>query len=203
MAYDANDRLTSATDKNGQLITYGYDQLNRETGETWFNSGGTQVNLLTSMFDQNNNLLTAANNVGTITMLYDALDRLKSSLDVFSTALTNSYDAADNRIAVQDSFGATTTRTFDVLNRVTTMQFGGPGQTPLREDFAYSARDQVTAQRRFSDLAGTTPVGYSALGYDSVGRLTTTQHFNGSGANIANYTNSEIKGCVNLHNCPR
>ena len=35
------------------------------------------------------------------------------------------------------------------------MQFGGSGQTPLREDFTYTARDQVASQTRYSDLAGT------------------------------------------------
>jgi RHS repeat-associated protein len=107
-----------------------------------------------------------------------------------SIGLTLSYDAADNRIAVQDSLSGITTRTFDALNRATTMQFGGPGQTPLREDFAYSARDQVTMQTRFSNLAGTSTVGYSSMGYDPVGRLTNLQHLNSAGANIANYSNS-------------
>ncbi len=100
------------------------------------------------------------------------------------------YDAANNRTLVQDSFGATTTRTYDVLNRVTTMQFGGTGQTPLREDFTYTPRDQVAAQTRYSDLAGTSEIGSSTFTYDSVGRLTNLQHLNGAGSNLANYTNT-------------
>jgi len=70
------------------------------------------------------------------------------------------------------------------------MQFGGTGQTPLREDFSYTTRDQVATQYRFSNLAGTTTIGYSTMTYDGVGRMTNLQHQNGSGANIANMTNS-------------
>ena len=39
-------------------------------------------------------------------------------------------------------------------------------------------------------MTGTTTVGYSTFGYDPVGRLTNLQHLNGSGSNIANFTNT-------------
>jgi RHS repeat-associated protein len=189
-AYDAADRMTSTTDRNGQRIAYSYDPLNRETGETWYTSSGTQVNALTFSYDANNNLLTAANNTATNTMSYDALDRLSSMQVPFGAVLTNSYDPADNRTLVQDSFGGVTTRTYDALNRLTTIQFGGSGQTPLREDMTYTARDQVASQARYSDLAGSNLIGSSALTYDAVARLTNLQHEDGTGANLANYTNS-------------
>ncbi len=187
---NAAGRMTSATDRIGQRIAYNYDLLNRETGESWYNAGGTQVNTLTFTYDADNNLLTAANNTARSTMAYDALDRTGSVQAPFGAVLTYSYDAADNRTLVQDSFGATTTRTYDVLNRVTTMQFGGSGQTTLREDFTYTVRDQVASQTRYSDLAGTTEIGSSSFTYDSVGRLTNLQHLNGAGSNLANYTNT-------------
>jgi RHS repeat-associated protein len=189
-AHDAANRLISSTDRNGQRIAYSYDLLNRETGESWYNSSGTQVNALTYTYDPNDNLLTAANNAATNTMSYDALDRLSTVQTPFGAVLTNSYDLADNRILVQDSFSGTTTRTYDALNRMTTIQFGGVGQTPLREDMTYTPRDQVATQARYSDLAGSTEIGSSSFGYDSVARLTNLQHENGSGANLANYTNT-------------
>jgi RHS repeat-associated protein len=189
-AHDTADRLTSSTDRNGQRIAYSYDLLNRETGETWYNSSGSQVNALTFTCDPNNNLLAAANNAATNTMSYDALDRLSSVQVPFGAVLTNSYDLADNRTVVQDSFAGTTTRTYDALNRMTTIRFGGVGQTPLREDMTYTARDQVNSQARYSDLAGSTEIGSSVFTYNSVARLTNLQHEDGTGANIANYTNT-------------
>jgi RHS repeat-associated protein len=188
-AFDVVDRIISATDKNGQVITFSYDPLNRETGETWRNASGTVVDVLTFTFDANNNLLTAANSAATNTMSYDALDRLSTLLDTFNTLQTLTYDAADNRLTLNDSFGGAITRTYDSLNRVTTMQFSGQSQT-LREDFAYTVRDQVSRQTRFSNLAGTATVGYSTMSYDSVRRMTNQQHLNASGGNIANFTNT-------------
>jgi RHS repeat-associated protein len=189
-AYDAADRLTSATDRNGQRLAYRYDALNRETGETWYNAAGTSINTLTFTYDPNNNLLTAANATATNTMAYDALDRKTTAQDPFGAFLTYAYDAADNRTLMQDSLGANTTRVYDVLNRTTTMMFGGTGQTPLREDFTYTALDRTATQTRYSNLAGTTTIGDSTYGYDAVARLTNLQHQNGAGANIANYTNT-------------
>jgi RHS repeat-associated protein len=188
-AYDAADRVTSVTDFIGQKVTYGYDLLNRETGESWFNAAGTATDTLTFTYDPNDNTLTASNNATTNTMAYDALDRITAVQAPFGARLTYSYDAADNRTQVQDNFGGTTTRVYDVLNRTATMTFGGSGQTPLREDFTYTARDQTATQTRYSNLAGTTTVGYSTFTYDSVMRLTHLQHQNGTGGNLANYTN--------------
>src|SRR5262249_26074013 len=73
-------------------------------------------------------------------------------------------------------------------NRLTSRQFGGPGQTPLRFDYAYDADSRVTTETRFSDLAGTTTVGYSQSTYDGAGRLTNLQHKDGSNGTLANYT---------------
>ena len=189
VAYDANGRQSSTTDRFGQVIDFSYDLLNRETGESWFNAGGTQVNTLTFTHDPNDNLLTAVNSTSANTMGYDALDRLASVQLPFGAVLTNTWDAADNRLLVQDSQGGTTTQVFDALNRMTTMLFSGNSAT-LREDFGYTARDQVATQTRYSDLLGTATIGYSPFTYDSVGRLTNLVHQNGTGTTLANMTNT-------------
>jgi RHS repeat-associated protein len=73
---------------------------------------------------------------------------------------------------------------------MTSLQLGGSGQTPMREDFTYTARDQVATQIRYADLAGQNKIGSSTFTYDSVGHLTNLQHVDGSGNNIANYVNA-------------
>jgi RHS repeat-associated protein len=183
--YDAIDRLASTTDRLGQVVTFGYDLLNRRTAATGYSGSG----LLNFGFDANDNLLTAQTATATITQTYDALDRLSTAKDGFGTLATCSYDAANNRTAFADSFGGLTTRTYDALNRTTTLQFTGQSAS-LREDFAYTVRDQVSTQKRYSDLAASSLVGSSTLSYDSVMRLTNLQHLNGAGANIANFVNS-------------
>ena len=79
VSYDAVDRKTSNTDKNGNVINFSYDLLNRETGEKWI---GALSNTLTFTYDPNNNMLTASfpgsglmGTAQTNTMAYDALDR--------------------------------------------------------------------------------------------------------------------------------
>ncbi len=69
------------------------------------------------------------------------------------------------------------------------MQYSGQSVT-LREDFAYTVRDQQSFLTRYSNLAATTTVGTTSMGYDAVGRLTNLQHKDGSNANIANYTHT-------------
>ncbi len=187
MAYDAASRETSATDFDGRVINYSYDSLNRETGETWI-LGGSTVNTLTFTFDANGNLLTAANSAGTNTMAYDKLDRMTSIQEPFGLALTYAYDAAGNETTTQDSFGGTQTSVYDPVGNLTTREFGGTSQTPLREDLAYTARNQISTEWRYSNLAGTTLVASSVDYYNSVGMVTNIQHFGDIGSSLANYT---------------
>src|SRR5262249_51356151 len=135
-AYDAGDRLTSETDRNGRRIDFTYDDLDRLTNENWIVSGSS-VNRLTFTYDSADNILTALNNGGAYTMAYDALDRMTSVQEPFALRLTYSYDAADNQTLRQDNFGGVLMSVYDQLNRLTSRQFGGTSQTPLRIDLTY------------------------------------------------------------------
>src|SRR5262249_13825028 len=135
-AYDLANRLTSATDRDGRRIDYSYDNDNRLKGENWVVSGST-VNTLNYTYDANNNLLTAVNNAGAYTMTYDALNRVPVTQEPFSATLTATYDAVGNRTQLQDSFGGVLTSIYDAADRLTSRQFGGSGQTPLRIDLTY------------------------------------------------------------------
>jgi RHS repeat-associated protein len=186
-AYDAADRLTSATDRDGRRIDYTYDALDRITNEKWV-SGGSTVNTLTFTYDSADNMLTALNNASAYTMAYDALDHMTSVQEPFALTLTYSYDAADNQTQRQDSFGGTLTSVYDPLNRLSTREFGGTSQTPLRIDVTYTAQDQIATETRYSDLAGSNKIGSTTYTYDALGEITNLQHRNGSGTLLANYT---------------
>jgi YD repeat-containing protein len=99
--------MTSTTDRDGRVRSIAYDAIDRET-ETW-TSGGITVNVLTFTYDQNSNLLTAANNNGAYT--------------------TFSYDALGNRTLVQESFGGATTSPYNADVELTNRQFGENGLT--------------------------------------------------------------------------
>jgi YD repeat-containing protein len=186
-AYDAASRLVSETDRDGRVFNFSYDADDRQTGQTWI-SGGSTVNLLTFTYDAASNMLTAASYAGTYTMAYDALDRMTSELEPFTAVLTFTYDAVGNRTLVQDSSGGYTTSIYDAVDRLTTREFGGPSQTPLRIDFTYTNRNQIATETRYSDLAGTQKVGSSAFTYDAAMRLTNIQQLSSTNALLSNFT---------------
>jgi YD repeat-containing protein len=164
-AYDLAGRQTSTTDRDGRRRDFTYDNDNRVLTETWVVSGST-VNILTHTYDAVGNELTAANNVGTYTMSYDALDRVSVTQEPFGVTLTATYDAVGNRTVLQDSQAGVLTSIYDAANRLTTREIGGSGQTPLRMDATYTNRDQLATLTRYSDVAGTQKVGSSAYSYD-------------------------------------
>ena len=86
--------------------------------------------------------------------------------------LTYTYDAAGNRTQVQDSLGGVTTYVYDADHELTSEQFGGAGQTPLRLDLTYDARGEILTETRYSNLAGTTKVGESFYTYNADGEIT-------------------------------
>src|SRR5260221_6717730 len=151
MAYDAASRETSATDRDGRLISYSYDNANRETGETWTVSGST-VNTFTFTFDAAGDMLTAANAAGTYTMAYDSLNRPTTVQEPFGLSLTYAYDLAGRQTTTQDSQSGVSTSIYDGIGQLTTREFGGSGMTPLREDLTYTSRNQMGTATRYSDL---------------------------------------------------
>src|SRR5262249_25308207 len=116
------------------------------------------------------------------------LNRVTVTQEPFGQTLTASYDAVGNRTLLQDSLGGVLTSLYDADNRLTSRQFGGASQTPLRLDLTYYANGEVKKISRYSDLAGTNLIGTTSYVYDSAGQLTNQQVKNGSGTSLNNYT---------------
>jgi RHS repeat-associated protein len=185
-AYDPAGQLTSSTDRDGRVRDVQYDALGRETGETWVTFGIT-TNVQTFTYDASGNQLTATDYNGAYTMSYDALNRMTSEQEPFGQTLTFAYDADGNQTTIHDSQGGTTTSAYDVLNRLTTREFGGPGQTTLRENLIYTARDQIATENRYTDLAATQFAGAVTYAYDSAMRVTGITDTYASGSVLASY----------------
>src|SRR5207244_292986 len=117
-------------------------------------------------------------------------NRVTSKEDVFSLTLSYTYDAGDRLTLRQDSASGVQTWAYDNGDRVTSTQFGGSGLTPLRADFTWSSRDELTGISRYSDLAGSTLVGSTSFAYDDASRVTSITHRNASGTNLSLYTYS-------------
>jgi RHS repeat-associated protein len=187
VAYDAASRVTSSTDADGRKILYSYDNADRLTGEVWLNTSGVTVNVVTYTYDNNGNLLTAADTNGTVTYSYDALDRVTSYTNVFGQVLTYSYDANDNLTQRTDSLGGTITYQYDVAGRLNEMQYSGTATTAttVYVDFGYNNRNDQTSIHSY----GSGGVGvFSTYTFDAGDRLTSIVNSNSSGATLSYYT---------------
>jgi RHS repeat-associated protein len=170
-------------------MDYSFDAVGNNTGQTWYNAGGTVNARLTFTYDANGNQLTAANAVGTYTMAYDAANEVTSVQGPWGSVLSFTYDANGRRTVMQDNFGGVTSYAYDANGNLTQQEFGGSGQTPMRIDQSYNAANELTDVIRYSDLAGTTKVATTSHVYDAAGQLVHQIDKNGSGTSIANTTN--------------
>jgi RHS repeat-associated protein len=179
--------MISTTDRDNRTRTFTYDADNRLVGQTWYDSSHNVVNTLSYTYDAAGNRLTASDNNSTYTYTYDALDRVITVQEPFGLSLSYTYDAAGHKTSVVDSIGGTTTYVYDAANRLVSLQFGGTGQTPLRMDMTYTARNELAGESRYSDLAGTHRVGKSTYTYDAAGRLIDLVQKDGAGTSLAAY----------------
>ncbi|MGA7496562.1 MAG: RHS repeat-associated core domain-containing protein [Isosphaeraceae bacterium] len=186
--YDADGEVTETIDPLGRMTTSLYDGDGRLVSQTWYNAQGVVVNTESFTYDADGNMLTAQNDSGTYTMTYDALNRLITTQDPFGLTLTYTYDANGNRTQVQDSLGGVTNYIYDADNELTSEQFGGTGQTPLRIDLTYDADGEILTETRYSNLAGTQVVVVSSYTYNNDGQITSLVDVNGSGNTVADFT---------------
>ena len=187
-AYDKDEELISSTDALGRTRAYRYDADGHIVGETWTAADGVTIdNLLTFAYDPDGNQTLAADFAGTTTFAYDADGRMTGEQEPFGVVLTFGYDQDGNQTLEQDNFGGITTSLYDDNGQLTTREFGGPGQTPLRMDYTYLPTGEVGTLKQYADLAGTDLVGQTSYGYDNADQVTDIQHSDGSGTVLASY----------------
>src|SRR5690606_13966003 len=103
--YDAQSRVSSVTDREGRVSEHSYDDGDRVTRTVWKSAAGATVNLLTYTYDDNDNLLSVADSVGTVSYDYDELNRVTGVTNVFGQELTYEYDDANRLVRREDSLG--------------------------------------------------------------------------------------------------
>ncbi len=185
--YDYNDNRKTLTKRDGKLITYNYDNLNRLTSEIY--PAGTIANVYYD-YDLRNLQLHACFNsspvvntpcAGTgLTHTYDGFGRIsKSSTNQSGAArdLNYLYDNEGNRTRITHPDGIFFAYSYDGLNRLT--QITENNLTTTVVSVAYDAQGRrKTLTRGGATGAGVTSTGY---GYDDVSRLQTlTQAMDGT-----------------------
>lgn len=170
--YNPDGTLQSITDRLGRVRTFRYDDLNRQTGETWGWRGSDEVTeTVTFTYDARGNRLTAANATGTVRFEYDALNRVHKETQVTGVTLTSTYDLAGNRTLMVDSLGGRMTSEFDAMNRLEARYISGwPGE---RIGFTqeWTARGEVKLR-----AAGTAELVEGRYRLTPGGRWTTTTY---------------------------
>ena len=116
--YDPNGRRITRTDHNGVETTYTYDDLGRLTNVA-YDSGPT--NFATYGYDEISRLVSAENQVGTVTLDYDNRNRVTSTTDVFSHVVGYSYDESGNRTALTLDSNPHTSYAYDDAGRLITL----------------------------------------------------------------------------------
>ena len=166
-SYDGVNNVTTRTDTDGTVTTFGYEATDQLTSES---RGGTTGNYSISYtYDHNQNRKTKVLNGVTDTYTYDAHDHLTST-----SSKTYTYDANGNCKTVV-SGTSTTTLTYDDENRVTgitypssatnSFAYNGLGLRVSKNDsagaFAYVCDGTAAASAVLKDGAATYTPGLS------------------------------------------
>jgi YD repeat-containing protein len=73
--YDAVGNRVEMIDRNNRKTTYGYDSLNRRTGENWIGAGGVSLRSIGYTYDAVGRLTTESDPDSKYTFGYDTVDR--------------------------------------------------------------------------------------------------------------------------------
>jgi len=168
--YDANNNLTSKTDRKNQQIAYTYDQLNRLTGKTY--PDNTTVNYT---YDLDSRLTQVTDPTGTYQFAFDNMGRLSSATTSYAFLTSRSfttgygYDAASNRTSFTDPENGSTIYAYDTLNRLHTLTPPTAFAATGNFGFGYDALSRRTQMTRPNNIT----MNY---GYDNLSRLLSVLH---------------------------
>jgi RHS repeat-associated protein len=156
-AYDRSGNRAKLMKRDGNVIRYGFDALNRVT-----HKGGTAVADVDYTYDLTGNQLTATYSTGGkgITNAYNALGQLTSSTNNMGTTartLSYTYDADGNRSQLTYPDSSFFTYVYDGLDRLTTIKEAGA--TAIASTI-FDAQGRVSSQTRG---AVTTTLVYDAV----------------------------------------
>ncbi|WP_157082619.1 RHS repeat-associated core domain-containing protein [Sphingomonas asaccharolytica] len=160
-AYDRNGNRAKLMKRDGNIIRYGFDALNRVT-----HKGGTAVADVDYTYDLTGHQLTATYSTGGkgITNIYDSFGELSSTTNNMGTTartLGYTYDADGNRSQLTYPDSSFFTYVYDGLDRLTTIKEAG---TTAIVSTLYNPQQTVASQTRGAVT--------TALGYDAVSRPT-------------------------------
>ncbi|MGP3913445.1 LamG-like jellyroll fold domain-containing protein [Nonomuraea sp. 10N515B] len=196
--YDPASRLKTITATSGTAGTqsFDYDAMDRLTGHTLKNGSGTQLAKITYGWDKDDNLTTKTTvgtaGAGTNTYAYDHAGRLTSWIAPGGATTAYEWDAAGNRTKAGNA-----TFTYDERNRLTSGDGTDYSYTP-RGTLATSTKAGATTSYTFDAFDRLAADGDSLYSYDAFDRMTSrirgtakqTFAYTGLGNDLAAITDS-------------
>lgn len=186
LGYDANGNVTSRRVRDGQVLGYTYDALNRRTYDDNPNTNVAEVDVgysydllgrLKSASDQNGwhnsfeydalgRVTRQYSNLGSNTLGYDAAGRMTRQTWGDGFFVTYEYDLSGAMTRIRESGGLELARfDYDDLGRRTTLTRGNGTVTM----YSYDAASRLTGLGQ--DLAGSSQDLTIGLGYDGLNRI--------------------------------
>lgn len=193
--YDAAQRLTRITDRQGHYIQYTLDNLGNRTTEEVFSSGDVLRRTQSRVFDQLSRMIQSIGGVNQLTVFgydgngnqismldplnrnstseYDGLQRLIKQTDADTNDTLYAYDARDNLTQVTDPRGIATMYTYNGLDDLTMLDSRDTGITTYTYDDAGNRTSQTNARNIITNYS-----------YDALNRLTQIEYPGAAGLNV-------------------
>jgi len=158
--YDSGSNVSTRTDNDGSVTTFGYDTSDQLTSEVRsITGGGSNAYSISYTYDHNGNRKTKVLGGVTDTYSYDSNDKLTST-----SSKTYGYDLNGNCTSVKVGAATPTTLTYDIENRVTGIIYPAGGTN----SFVYNGNDLRTKK---TDSTGTSTYKGSAHETENIVRL--------------------------------
>ena len=169
--YDAVGRITQTTDFNGEVITYGYNDLNQLTSKTLVNDGVT----IDYSYSDGGRRESVIDTRGTTLYDYDGQGRLLSRTEPDSTNVAYTYTQGGQVETITTPSGVTTYQYTDLNQLATVIDANGNITT-----YRYDAVGNLTQTIRPNGTVQT-------YEYDDLNRLTYLESKDSSDTVIASY----------------
>ncbi len=193
-AYDADSEVIGTTDANSRQVTYSYDLLGRQTGETWLTSSGGNLESITYTYDKAGEMTNAQDPNSLITLTYDSGGRLLTSTESGSglpqVTLTYGYDPSGDLTSIKDNLSGSggagqglTTYVYDNALQLTTITQSLGGVAGPQVVISYDSGGRVTEEVR--TIGGSGEQVLTTYGYDAANVVTGITNSSVSGGGVA------------------
>ena len=174
--YDQLGDLVSQTDADGRVTTYSYNSLGEQTAENWLDGRGIDLHVLLRLRHAGR-LVTASDPAASYAYDYNSLGEATSITPSIAGLTPSVTDPAVRRRRRphqrERQPGGTTTYGYNLVGQMTSVGMAVTGLTASPQvTLGYGDGENLTSISRYDAGAGGTAYVNTAIGYDTLGRVT-------------------------------